>query len=141
MTRRGLWRATLAGGVANIWGKLDGDMAINQGKGVSLPYKNPHWIKTWATFFQDRFHLDAKPSKTEETLRLHSKSTSPSIFYRENTQSITMDTTGIKSLIFAIAVDAKAPYQEIDLGIYPPGPNTWNAPHKSDWAVFVKPEP
>jgi len=60
-TWRGLWQSTMTGGVANIWGKLDGDLSINMGFGASLPYDNPHWIKAWSRFFQNRFEIGTLP--------------------------------------------------------------------------------
>ena len=36
-----------------------------------------------------------------------------------------------------VAVDAKKPYEEIEVGTLSPEQHTWEAPYRSDWAVAV----
>lgn len=138
MTRRGLWHSTLAGGVANIWGKLDGDLGINMGFGGSLPYEHPDWIQTWSIFFEDRFALDCEPAHhLTDGLALRGKNRDQAIFYKEEAESIRLDLSGFSQPAAAFAVDTLKPYQEIFLGILPPETQTWTAPHASDWAIAV----
>jgi hypothetical protein len=37
----------------------------------------------------------------------------------------------------AVAVDTKKEYRERGIGTLRPGKHTWQAPHKSDWAIAV----
>ena len=137
-TRRGLWHSTMAGGVANIWGKLDGDLGINKGLGMSKRYDNPHWIKTWSVFFRGRFQLDSEPARgLSNGLSLRSRGSGHWVFYREDTDSIEMDLSAATGEQPAIAVDTKKPYKEINLGRLTPPKASWRAPYDSDWAIAV----
>ncbi|MDP6445259.1 MAG: DUF5060 domain-containing protein [Pirellulaceae bacterium] len=138
MTRRGLWHATMAGGVANIWGRLDGDLAINMGDGSSLQYEHPQWIRTWADFFEHRFHADLQPAaRLSNGLCLRRGDSDQFIFYRDDTDSIRMNLTSMSAAQPAVAIDTKRKHQPIRLGRLPPKEQNWTAPHKSDWAIAV----
>jgi len=138
MTRRGLWQSTMAGGVANIWGKLDGDLSINMGFGASLPYENPHWIKTWSHFFKNRFGLESNPLEAPVTgLALKQKNTGRFLVYAENVAVVEIDLSTMPSPFPVIAVDTKLPYQEIDLGYFKNLKQFWRAPYPSDWALAI----
>lgn len=146
LTRRGLWHSTMAGGVANIWGRLDGDFEINSGRGGSRPYDNVDAIKTQAEFFKRRFALDmnavppdseAKEAKGEVIAAMASADRSRFIFYAEDAASIDVDLSQAARDLPAVAVDAKQPYREIDLGVLERKQQTWRAPHRSDWAIAV----
>lgn len=59
MTRRGLYHSAMAGGVANIWGHLlDSGTGGDPDIGLSHSYEHPEWIRTYATFFEQRFFAD-----------------------------------------------------------------------------------
>jgi hypothetical protein len=138
MTRRGLWHSTMAGGVANIWGRLDNDLAINKGGGASLPYEHPEWIRTWADFFKKRFTLDAEPAlELTNGHCLKRRTGEHFVFYREDTNSIQMDLSRMNGDRPAIAVDTLRRYREISLGRLSTKNQTWSAPYKSDWAIAV----
>ena len=138
MTRRGLWHSTMAGGVANIWGRLDGDLAINMGRGMSKPYENAHWIKTHATFFRDRTTFDMKvDDRRTDGICLVRSATFGLIAYKENCRDISLDLSSIDTAQPAVAIDTKQPYRELDLGQLEPKLQTWKAPHESDWAIAV----
>lgn len=59
------------------------------------------------------------------------------VFYQEETSSISMDLSGIKGALPAIAVDTKKEYKEIEIGTLGAGEQVWKAPYHSDWAVAV----
>ena len=65
-------------------------------------------------------------------------STSLLVFYKEDTDLIRLDLSGVKSIVGAVAVDTKKPYAEIDLGTLNSGLQTWKAAHQSDWAVAIE---
>jgi hypothetical protein len=145
MTRRGLWQAMMAGGVANIWANLSPDCG-----GTSKPYQHPEWIKTCTMFFRTRFLADMHPgndltdfrngsSLTDSTLNccLQDAMNTHYIFYKEDAQSIRMDLSGMAEKQPAVAVDTKKPYGEISLGILNSANQTWQAPYQSDWAIAV----
>ena len=134
MTRRGLWASTLAGGAANIWAYL-----IDPPEdGRSRVYPNKDQLLTYARFWRDRF--------TKEMVRRNSLTngvclTVPGklyVFYKEDCDAIRMDLVGMVGPLPAVAVDAKAGYEEIPLGLLKPDHAcVFQAPRRSDWAVAV----
>ncbi|MHB8865148.1 MAG: FG-GAP-like repeat-containing protein [Pirellulaceae bacterium] len=137
MTRRGLWHSAMAGGVANIWGNLvdaPSDWSSN-------PYPHPHWSRTYADLFENRFLVEMVRDNTiTDGVCLRTPDSKRFIFYRENTDAITMDLSGMPMGLAAVAVDTTQPYKELSLGILRPGNHTWTAPHTSDWAIAVEGE-
>lgn len=133
-TRRGLWHSTLAGGAANIWGRLDGQSS----RLGSRPYKNPHWIQTWSRFWRGRFARDMRRhNKITNGVCLARPTEAHYVFYKEDADAIRLDLSAMRGAQPAVAVDTKRPYKEIDAGPLKPGRQTWKAPRKSDWAVAV----
>jgi len=134
MTRRGLWQSTMAGGVANSWGRLDG----RSSRLGSLPYRNPHWIKTWSVFFARRFTRDmVRRNAITDAACLARPTKAHFVFYKEDAEAITMDLGDMAGAQQAVAVDTLKPYEPIGLGKLKPGRHVWRAPHKSDWAIAV----
>ncbi len=138
-TRKGLWDSTMAGGVANIWGNLNGpDGSIDTNRSGSFPYPKPHWIKTYAEFFRNRFFIDLVRANTlTDGVCLKRPGDAFFIFYKENTISVRIDLAKMPHAQSAIAVDTCKPYQEIELGTLSSKEHLWNAPYKSDWAIAV----
>ena len=134
MTRRGLWHSTLAGGVASIWGRLDGQSSALGSK----PYDHPEWIKTWAELFKSRFRRDlVRESRITDGACLRSPDNRRYVFYREACSAIRMDLAGMAAPLKAIAVDTMKPYGELDLGTLKVENQVWSAPYKSDWAIAI----
>ena len=141
-TRRGLWHATITGGVANIWGNLLPDGARRKDDPGSAPYPNKAHIKTYATFFNDhkRFRRGMHPAPhlgTDADTRVLALGHTQYVFYRENATSMRLDLSEMTAAQVAIAVDAKEVYAEIRLGTLAPGKHLWQAPYRSDWAIAV----
>lgn len=135
MTRRGLWHSTMAGGAANIWGNL-----LNpRPDGMSHPYLNKEQILTWSRFWKSRFQkeLVRDNSRTDGVcLKVPGKLL---VFYKEDTNSIQMDLSELRSLIRGIAVDTCRSYKEIELnGLSAEGGQIFKTPRRSDWAVAVE---
>jgi hypothetical protein len=135
-TRRGLWHSTMAGGVANIWGNL-----INSpSDGSSAPYPNKAHLKTYGEFFfgKGRFlrAFERAPGITDG-VALKTPDSTAFVFYREDAASVRLDLSAMPASMRAIAIDAKAAYVELDLGILEPKVHEWTAPHLSDWALAV----
>ncbi|MAG93644.1 MAG: hypothetical protein CMJ48_07835 [Planctomycetaceae bacterium] len=61
----------------------------------------------------------------------------PCIVYAEDTRSIALDLSKMPADRAAIAVDARKPYRERQLGRLPAKTQTWNAPYHSDWAIAI----
>ena len=134
MTRRGMWRSTMAGGVANIWGRLDGRAS----KLGSIAYERPFEIKTWSIFFAERFAIDSAAVATQSsTACLARADRAHYIFYIEDAGAVSMDLSAMLKDQPAVAVDTLKTYKEIDLGILTPGKHVWTAPYESDWAIAV----
>lgn len=138
-TRRGLWRSTMAGGVANIWGNILGDAAAaNQGLAVSAPYPNAEQLRASSLFFKERFIRGLVRDNTiTDGVCLRLPSNTHFLFYREDATDIALDLSDMANAQPAIAVDAKQAYAEIDLGVLAPAQHTWQAPRFSDWAIAV----
>jgi len=138
MTRRGLWHSAMAGGVANIWGRLEGELGINMGAAASRPYPHPEWIRTNAEFFRHRFTADLQPApERTDGQCLASENGRRFLFYQEDASDVRLGLSGTSGKLQAVAVDAKRAYHEVDLGKLPAGESVWKAPHKSDWAIAV----
>ena len=134
MTRRGLWHSTLAGGVANIWGRLDG----REQRVGSLPYPQRGQIKTYSLFFKDRFLKDmVRANELTDGVCLKRPTGAHYVFYKEGADTVRMDLAEMTGPQRAVAVDTMKPYAEIDLGALPPNTQTWTAPYSSDWAIAV----
>ena len=134
-TRRGLWHSTLAGGVANVWGYLG---PSEPHAGGSLPYPDPHPIKTYSLFFQRRFHADmVRDNALTDGVCLRRPTRRHYVFYAEDAASVRLDLARMDGPQKAIAVDTKKKYAEIEIGTLAPGDHSWTAPHASDWAIAV----
>lgn len=127
LTRRGLWHSTMAGGVANIWGNLvrpDGS------------YEHKEWIQTWARFFENRFLKELERANgLTDGVGLKTPDDGHFIFYKEDTDSIQLDLSSLKSEQPMIAVDTLTG-KEI-AGRFTAGRQVWHAPHESDWAIAI----
>ncbi len=134
LSRRGLYHSTMAGGVANIWG-IHPDIS----PGGVYPKKNQ--IKTYSVFFYDkgRFLPDMVPanqlSDDSNTRILFSRNAQSLVLYRENTDTINVDLTGMAESLSAVAVDTRKAYSEIQLGDLQPVAQTIKLPRVSDWVV------
>ena len=133
LTRRGLWHAAMAGGVANIWGNL----LPEEDEGGSQPYAIKEQIHTYARFFEGRFLKAMQTVYDGPELRLVTPEGTHAIVYREDTDVVRLDLGGMGGRLRAVAVDAKKPYEEVELGALAPEAQAWEAPYRSDWAVAV----
>lgn len=132
--RRGLWHSTMAGGVANIWGNLEGGRDQMEG---SKEFPNPEWIKTYARFFDGKFSKTlVRDNAITDGVCLRSADRRFFIFYKENASSVQMDLGAMAGPQSAKAVDTKG-LSEVLLGEISPENQVWNAPYPSDWAIFV----
>ena len=135
--RQTMWQSMMAGGIANIWGNLEG----NGGTNLSKPFPNPEWIKTYSQFVNGRFYADMgrcndlTNSNNSACLKRHTNT--EYLFYGENINAMKMDLSQMAGSQTAVAVDAIGNYSEIDLGTLNPVNQTWNAPYTSDWAIAV----
>lgn len=138
-TRRGLWISAMAGGVANIWGNLTRpSCTVEPVRLKSHPYPRPQWIKTAAEFFQGRFLTDMqRANDLTDGVCLKDGSNTYYLFYKQDTDSLTLDLSQMQGAQPAVAVDAKAAYAEIDLGTLQSEQHTWAAPYVSDWGIAV----
>ena len=138
-TRRGLWHSTMAGGVANIWGNETGSgEGASEGLATSAPYPRPEQIKTWATFFDNRFANDLLPCNTlSNAYCLKTPGSDFYVLYRSATDSIDIDLRSMNVERPAIAVDTREAYLEIDLGVLLPVQHTLALPRSSDWAIAI----
>ena len=127
-TRRGLWHHTMAGGIAAIWGNLDGD-------GI---YPNKEALKCFSIFWNDkgRFKKDMVVDSTITDGFCLRESDRYYVFYKENCQRIDYRFEGPAKQV--VAVDTKKQYSEIDLGQREAGDFTFKAPYGSDWAIAVE---
>jgi hypothetical protein len=137
MTRRTMWDSAMAGGVANIWGRVDTDEAINRALKKSKEYDNKELLKTYSRFFDGRFLPDMVRDNGLTDGRALRSGATHYLFHKENAASVRMDLRGMAGPQPAVAVDAKKPYREIAIGPLEPRDQIWRAPYESDWAIAV----
>ncbi|HLU47754.1 MAG TPA: hypothetical protein VK116_06710, partial [Planctomycetota bacterium] len=136
LTRRGFYHATLAGGVAGIWGT---NHPGGWGPGdLSRPYPHPEIVKTWARFFEHRFTVDMESRSDDAgTYALVRKGGKGFVIYREDASAIELDLTSLPESSSGVAVDTKRAYEEIPIAALEPGKRTWKAPYESDWVIAI----
>ncbi|MFW6185445.1 MAG: DUF5060 domain-containing protein [Halobacteriota archaeon] len=137
MTRRGLWISTMAGGVGNVWGNLEGaDCGGNLEP--CLPYEDKDKMKTYFDFWENRFSADLERcNELTDGYCLKTSDNKNYIFYKEKTSSIQIDLSGTSGSQKAAAVDANESYTEIVKGALSPGKYTIDLGTNSDWAIAV----
>ncbi|MFK7803672.1 MAG: DUF5060 domain-containing protein [Anaerolineae bacterium] len=135
MTRQGLWRSMMSGGIANIWGNLNlsdgGSYEIG-----SIPYPNKSEIKRYFSY-SDQWYSKGleRCNQITDSYCLRNSDYSRLIFYKEDTSSIQIDLTGLPNQIPYVAVDTISG-QEVT-GFFEGSDQTWSAPSKSDWVIAV----
>jgi len=128
--RRQMWLCNMAGGISAIFG--------NKGSRNADPFSNQHWFKTFSRFWEDRFLASmAHDNGIADGYCLRTADRVNYVVYKQDTSSIEMDLSGMSSPQPAVAVDTAKAYREIEVGTLSPGKHTWEAPHKSDWALAV----
>jgi hypothetical protein len=137
MTRATMWDSAMAGGIANIWGRLGGDGAADRHESGSDVYDNRAQLKTYSRFFAGRFLPDmVRDNVITDGHALRSGNTRY-LFHKPNAASVRLDLSGMAGPQPAVAVDAKKPYREIAIDPLDPRDQTWRAPYASDWAIAV----
>lgn len=122
-----LWWMAMAGGSAGFWGTRD-----------DVEYPEPAWLRTYARFWRNRLQFDMERANgLTNGYGLAMPDGTSYVFYREGASALEMDLSGMAGPRPAVAVDARAPYREIDLGTLEPGTHTWTPPRVSDWAIAV----
>ena len=137
--RRGLWHSTMAGGVANIWGNLEGDLSSNTGDGTSLPFPNVDQIRTHFTFWDSRFPTGVVRCNAMTTAGTCLEGNNGLyVFYVEDSSSLDIDLSGIDNqmMLTAVAVDTKAIYQETPVTVSATA-QVIDLGYMSDWAIAV----
>jgi len=135
MTRRGLYRSTLAGGAGNIWGN-NHPGGWGPG-GMSRAYPRPEIIQTWARCFANRFTRDMERAAIADGPCLARPTRRHFVVYREDASSMIVDLSAIDGACAAVAIDTRQAYREIALGTIEPGRFEWKAPHPSDWILAI----
>jgi hypothetical protein len=136
-TRRGLWQSTMAGGVANIWGNY---LADSDSDNISDSYPNQAELKTYSRFFFDhaRFLADMeRANDLTDGVALKTPDNQLFVFYREDTNSIQLNLSGMAGAQRLVAVNTRQAYSELDLGTFVPGVYTVTLPGSSDWAIAI----
>ena len=127
-TRRSLWHHTMAGGIAGIWGTLDGD-------GI---YGNKDALKCFSIFWNDkkRFKKDMVVDNDATNGYGLRESDTHYVVYKEDTDKVAYVFKGKAKRV--VAVDTKKKYKEIELGKLKAGDHIFEAPYVSDWAMSVE---
>ena len=136
-TRKTMWYAAMAGGVASIWGNLWSSST------KSDPYPNKSALKTFAEFFlgKRRFRNGSvqNTSVTSDPC-LEDPSTGEYTIFVEERDTVIISLGGHASDYQLTAVDALTPYSEQNLGVVP---NTNSVkiplPYVSDWGLHLRP--
>ncbi len=130
--RQGMYRSTMAGGVANIWGNLAGS---EPGPG-SITYPNKAELKRYFDFFDDRFSADVELcSNLTNGACLKRPTNQHYLLYKEGTSSIQLNLSGMSGSQPYIAMNTKT--GQTVTGTFQAKQQTWNAPSQSDWVIAV----
>jgi len=132
-TRRLLWWETMAGGMGGFFGFYPRS---------PYPYPNPEQLRTHYTFWHThkRFLLNMKPANNLTSAGgyvMKGESNKHYLFYKETTDTIQLDLTGMDGPQPAVAVETNKAYKEITLGTLKPKSQTIRLPSSSDWAIAV----
>jgi hypothetical protein len=122
-----LWRMGMAEGAGAIWGSRNSGL-----------YPNPEYFATAGTFFDKYFRFDMSATETlSDGIGMQAASNEHYVFYKQNASSIQVDLSGMNGQQPAVAVDTRAPYQEVGLGTLNATNQTISLPHSSDWAIAI----
>ncbi len=133
-TRRLMWRSAMAGGVGGWYGFFDKDPVFSRDSG----YPNDAELLTHGRFWSDRFLLGFRRDNARSNgFVLRDEGWNHVVVYRENAASIDIDLSRASGPLRAVAVDARAGYEERDLGMLEARDQTIDLPRNSDWAVAV----
>jgi len=130
----------MAGGAGNIWGHL----LPEREDGMSNVYPNRDQLLTWSKFFKNRFKKEMVRDNNLTDGFCLNDSGRLYVFYKEDTNSIKIDLSGMLEPIEVVAVDAEKDYKEFRvMGIKAEANQVFKAPYKSDWALAAvrKPQP
>jgi hypothetical protein len=127
-----MWRQAIAGGMMGFWGHYP---KSNYDKG---PYPHPEQFVCFRTFWNGRFLLSMRRAgNLTDGYALAVPDGRHYVFYIEDADRVTMDLSGASGPLPVVGVDTTKPYREIRFGTLKPGKHTWEAPHRSDWAIAV----
>ena len=142
--RLGMWDSALAGGVANIWGNLvlsDGvtyDEGINEAIRPSNSFPNASALRTFATFFENRFAVGMIPCNADaDGLCQRLPNNSARTVFARSTSRIALNLSSMTGPISIRAVDTTRTYSEIDMGSFNATSVTVNLPYTADWALAI----
>jgi hypothetical protein len=134
--RRAMWQFTMAGGAAGWWGFRSGSDITAPG-----PFAAPETFRTHQSFWEERLLLEMDPHNEitggNLAFALADDNLSDIVVYQEDTASIQLKLSRLSERILARAVDTKADYTEIPLGLLSNSDQVWNAPYESDWAIAL----
>ncbi len=129
-TRHHVWRYTMAGGHAGFFGAY---WTHND------KYPHPEYLRAHHAFWYDneRLLLDMKADNgLTDGYCLITPGKTHAVFYKENTDKVSMNLSGFNGTLSAVAVDAKKEYGEIGVDVTK-SDMTWSAPNSSDWVIAV----
>ena len=135
-TRRGLWRAAMAGGCGGIWGNLLGAPA----SGASAPYPRADQLLAFRRFWDGRFTGDlmrCRADAAESAACLTTPDRERVVLYAEASAEVEADLRWLARPRRGFAFDARDPSAALDVGIVSPGPFRFVPPRASDWIVSI----
>jgi len=135
-TRRLLWWQTLAGGMGGFYGFYPTSSRAHAG----YPYPHPEQLRTVRDFWQGRFLLDmtrANQLSTDGDTYVLKGERDCLVLYREDTDSIQIDLSGLSGPQPAVAVDTRKAYAEVNLKTLSAKSQVIDLPCASDWAVAI----
>lgn len=146
-SRRLIWWQTMAGGMGGVFGHFserfnEAGPFDPDGPCGYHPESLKQAFRTHTRFWQDgRLRLDMQPAGEcaagDAAYCLAGEDRRHFIVFAEDTDAVTVDLSGMPDAQPVVAVDAKAAYQETDMGTLTPGRHTIELDHTSDWALAV----
>jgi hypothetical protein len=134
--RRAMWQFSVAGGAAGWWGFRAGTNITAPG-----PFAEPETFRTHQTFWNNRLLLEMNPHNEltggSLAFALAADDLSDIVVYQEDSSQIQLNLATLAAPILAIAIDTKAGYTEIPLGLLSNSDQVWTTPYESDWAIAL----
>ncbi|MEM8757487.1 MAG: GC-type dockerin domain-anchored protein [Planctomycetota bacterium] len=140
-TRLLMWRSAMAGGVGGWYGFFDHDPVFGNDTG----YDNDEALATHGRFWRDRLEIGMvpEPGLTGPTggdaFALLAPDLGSAVVFAESSDRVRLNVSELAVPRRAVAVDTRAAYEEIDLGLLEPVDQVWQAPRGSDWAIAIEP--
>jgi hypothetical protein len=131
VARSAAWQFAMANGVSAIFGQG------RDGRGATPEYREPEVWRTLHEFWEERFAFPLAIQHDPADGFVLADGDERQVVYQVDTDSIDVVIAPGRDGVPVVAVDARSPYHEVDMGTLGAGRHTVTLPSRSDWALAV----